>query len=231
MTNFLIIKKARIIKLPSGKYRVISEKGKNLGTFDSKIKANERLSQVEFFKHKDKNSLQDVKKIDLTKIDDFSYSAIMRSLRKQLNQNQILSFLKIFKMYFDKAIKNNLENSERVALQNTLVKFNTIFPLKLDKAMIKNAAISELGDPILVGKYLADIIRFTLNRISPERRQEALSKLRNKIYSLSEYQIAMKNLPATSAMGQSITFVKHVLFNHNPQYIREVLNNITRNLI
>lgn len=42
-----------IRKLPSGKYQVQSEKGKNLGTYDSKKNAEERLIDVEYFKHKD----------------------------------------------------------------------------------------------------------------------------------------------------------------------------------
>ena len=96
--------------------------------------------------------------------------------------------------------------------------------------MVKNAATSELGDPKLVGKYLADIIRFTLTRISPERRPQSIENLKQKIYNLNEQAIAIKTLPPSSALGQSITFVKHVLFNHDARYIREVLNNIVRNL-
>jgi hypothetical protein len=96
--------------------------------------------------------------------------------------------------------------------------------------IVKNAAVTELGDPRLVGKYLADIIRFTLTRITPEKRPNALNSLKRKIYSFNEIEISNKNLPPSSAIGQSLTFVKHVLFNHNARYIREVLNNIVRNL-
>lgn len=45
-----------IRQLSSGKWRVYSEDGKNLGTYDSKSKAEERLKDVEMFKHMDKNS-------------------------------------------------------------------------------------------------------------------------------------------------------------------------------
>jgi hypothetical protein len=42
-----------MIKKTAGGYRVVSEKGKNLGgPYKSKKKAQERLKQVEFFKHK-----------------------------------------------------------------------------------------------------------------------------------------------------------------------------------
>ncbi len=43
-----------IKKLSSGKYRVLSKKGKNLGTFDTKHEAHVRLGQVEAFKKKGK---------------------------------------------------------------------------------------------------------------------------------------------------------------------------------
>jgi hypothetical protein len=41
-----------IKKLKNNKYRVYSEKGKNMGTYDSKSKAKDRLRQIEFFKSK-----------------------------------------------------------------------------------------------------------------------------------------------------------------------------------
>lgn len=219
---------AYIRKLPNGQYRVFSENGRNLGTYDSKNKAKERLKQIEFFKHKDKNSTDDV--IDLTDADGFSYSAIMRKLRQQASKEQVLEFLKLFKKYFDNAIKNNLQKPERVALQNAIVDFGKNNNVKISSELVKNAAISELGESAKVGKYLADIIRFTLTRIKPESRPKSIMRLKHKIYNLNENEIANKKLPASSSMGQSITFVKHVLFNHNPHYIREVLNNIVRNL-
>jgi hypothetical protein len=224
------IKEGRIRKLPNGKYRVISEKGKNLGTSNSKDEAKKRLKQVEYFKHRDHNNIEDKDKLDFTKADDFSYSAIMRCIKHNGTKEQMMSFLKIFKGFFDKAVKEKLQKPEKIALQKTVVKFGKIYPIKISKKMIKNAAISELGNAILVGKYLADIVRFTLNRIPSEKRKTALAKLRQKIYHLNEQQIAMKTMPPYSSLGQSITFIKHVLFNHDAQYIREVLNNITRNL-
>lgn len=226
-----LIIEARIKKLPNGKYRVVSETGKNLGESDSRSGAEKRLRQVEYFKHRDKNSVSDTKEIDLTAAEEFTYSAIMRCLNEQATREQVMDFLKFFKMEFDKALKKAWQKPEKVALQNSLIKFNKKHPIKIKRKLVKKAAMSELGDPVLVGKYLADIIRFTLNRISSEKRPKALASLRKKIYYLDERQISMKDLPATSAMGQSITFVKHVLFNHDQHYVREVLNNIVRNLM
>lgn len=174
---------------------------------------------------------QSIKKIiDLTKATDFSYSAIMREMRKNANKEQVMIFIKLYKKYFDKAIKERLQKPEKIALQNSLIKFKKIYPIKIKNKMVKNAAVSELGDPILVGRYLSDIVKFTLNRLSPAGRPKAINNLRNKFYTLNVNEIAQKNMPAGSAIGQSITFVKHVLFNHDPHYIREVLNSLVRNL-
>jgi hypothetical protein len=225
-----LVKVARIRKLPGGKYRVLSEKGKNLGTSDTKGQAVKRLRQVEFFKHKDKNDTDEKEVIDLMDADDFSYSAIMRKMRERASKDQVKEFLQLFKVQFDKAVKNKLQKPEKVALQNALIKFNKTHPVKVKKKLVKNAAVSELGDPILVGRYLADIVRFTLNRLPPDKRTNAIESLRRKFYAFNVNEIANKNLPPTSAIGQSITFVKHVLFNHDAQYVREVLNNLVRNL-
>jgi hypothetical protein len=224
-----LVKLARIRKLPGGKYRVLSEKGKNLGTSDTKGEAVKRLRQVEWFKHHDKNKAED-KVIDLTGAPELAYSAIMREMRQKAEPQQIRAFLKIYKQHFDNAVKDELQKPEKVALQNALVQFNKRFKIKVDKKLIKNAAISELGDPAIVGKYLSDIVKFTLNRIEPEKRVATIDKLRQKFYSFNADEIAAKTMPPTSAIGQSITFVKHVLFNHEPTYVREVLKSLVRNL-
>lgn len=220
---------AKIKKLPSGKYRVLSEKGKNLGTSNTKQEAVKRLHQVEFFKHQDDNEASE-KVIDLMGAVDFSYSAIMREMRQQASKEQVREFLTLFKKEFDKAVKAKLQKPEKVALQNSLIKFNKKHKIKVKKKLIKNAAVSELGDAMMVGKYLSDIVKFTINRIPADKRGKALDTLRKKFYAFNANEIAQKNLPPTSGIGQSITFVKHVLFNHDPHYIREVLNSLVRNL-
>lgn len=226
---FNLTKDAIIRKQPNGKYRVLSEKGKNLGESDTREGAEKRLRQVEYFKHKDINHTED-EVLDLSDADDWSYSAIMRKLREKGSKEQVRTFLKIYKTCFDKAVKNKLQKPEKVALQNCAVKFSKIYKIKFSKKLVKKAAVAELGDPVLVGKYLANIIKFTLNRISPEKRPGAIDSLRKKLYALNERELSDKKMPPSAAMGQSITFVKTVLFNHDQSYIREVLNNLVRSL-
>lgn len=226
-----LLKLAYIKKMPNGKYRVLSEKGKNLGTYKSRNEAKDRLKQVEFFKHQDDSSADDEDTtIDLMGAIDFSYSAIMREMRQHASKEQLRQFLIFFKKEFDQAVREKFQKPEKIALQNSLIKFNKKHKIKVKKKLVKNAAVSELGDAAQVGKYLADIVRFTLNRIPVERRAAAIQNLKQKFYSFNANEIAQKDLPPTSALGQSITFVKHVLFNHDAFYIRDVLNNLVKNL-
>lgn len=225
-----LIKLAKIKKLPNGKYQVQSEKGKNLGTYKSKDSAKKRLRAVEYFKHFDHSSSDDKDIIDLTDIDEFAYSAIMRKLHQKASQEQTRQFLTLFKKEFDKAIKGKLHKPEKIALQNAMVKFNKLHKVKLDKEVIKTAAITELGNQDQVGKYLSDIVRFTLQRLPSDKQQHAIQSLKTKFSNLNESEISSKQLPQSSALGQAITFVKHVLFNHDAAYVRGVLNSLVRYL-
>lgn len=226
-----LVKIARVRKLPDGRYRVLSQKGKDLGTYKSQRAAEKRLRQVEFFKHLDKSHADDSKKvIDLTGADEFSYSALMRKLRQEAEPEQVKQFLHLFKLQFDKAVKGKVNKPERVALQNAVIKFHKIHPIKLDKKMVKCAAIAELGNADQVGQYLSGIVKFILNRIPVERQAKAIETLKQKFNTMSENEISGKHLPSQAAYGQAITFVKHVLFNQDASYVRAVLNSLSRSL-
>lgn len=234
--NDCIYKFAYIRKLPGGKFKVVSEKNKNLGIFNSEKEAKKRLKQVEYFKYlskkksKDKSEANDKSEIDLSNLDEFSFSCLMRELNKKATKEQMMKFLKLHKICFDKAVKDKIRNPEELALKVAFTKFSKIYNIKINTKIVKTAAVKDLGDPKSVGKYLADIVRFTLKRISPAKRQNSINKLKKKFYYLNENEISLKKMPASSAMGQSITFVKTVLFNHDAKYIREVLNNLVRSL-
>ena len=223
--------KVSFVRKINNKWHVLSQKGKSLGSYDTKEEAVRRLRQIEYFKHhpKDSNKAEEAV-IDLTDADDLSYSAIMRKMRQKASKEQVRVFLKLFKDQFDKAVKNNLQKPEKVALQNALVKFNKLHKIKVSKKLIKNASITELGEASEVGRYLANIFGFILNRLPPESRAKAIESLRNKFYYTNADELSRKVSPPSAAIGQSITFVKHVLLNQEPQYIREVLNELSRNL-
>ena len=69
-----------------------------------------------------------------------------------------------------------------------------------------------------------------MQRISEENRPKSLLSLKNKILNFNEVELSEKKTPASAAIGQCITFLKHILINHNPQYIRAVLNAIAKYL-
>ena len=128
------LKVSYIKKLPNGKYRVLSEKGKNLGTYTSRKDAEKRLRQVEMFKHLKKKAS---KKIDLRDIEEFSYSSIMRKLVKN-NKDVVLHFQKIFKNFFDEEYLKESKDPYNVSLVKTLIKVNKQIPVILSKEMAKN---------------------------------------------------------------------------------------------
>lgn len=225
-----LVKIAKIRRLPDGRYRVLSQKGENLGTYKSRKGAEKRLKQVEYFKHFDHAEADDKSIIDLTDIDEFAYSAIMRKLRLKGTPEQVRQFLNLYKQQFDKAVKGKIHKPERIALQNTMVRFNKLHKVKLDKKMIKTAATTELGNSEQVGRYLADIVRFTLQRLPADKRQHAIESLKQKFAVMNEAEISSKQLPESSALGQAITFVKHILFNHDAHYVKEVLLSLSRTL-
>ncbi len=70
-------KRGNLIKKHNGKFRVLSEKGKNMGTYDTKEEAKERLRQIEFFKLKNrkKSNLDDDLLAVAEEIGKFSKSA------------------------------------------------------------------------------------------------------------------------------------------------------------
>jgi hypothetical protein len=176
-----IHKIAYIGQLSDGRWRVYSEKGKNLGTSKTKGKkgkgwAKKRLQQVEMFKHMDK--------------------------KKKAEQNY-LECLNVVA-----GIEN--DSDERI--------------LKLADRLI------EMGDPERAGRGLADIVKFLMKRISPEKMSKSLTNLRKKIWHLNENAIADKRTPASASLGQSITFIKTVLNGHDPKYIRQILESIVKNL-
>lgn len=92
------------------------------------------------------------------------------------------------------------------------------------------ASTIEMGDPQIAGKGIAEIVKFLMRRIPYDQRTLRLIRLREKINNLNEMEMSTKQMPATSAIGQSISFVKTVLTGHNPKYIRDVLHQVIKHL-
>lgn len=225
-----LVKLARVRKLTNGKYRVFSRDGENMGTYTSLEKAKKKQKEIDYLKNFDHQDAKDGEVIDLTDADDFSYSAITRKIRKTAPKEATKLFLSLFKNQFDRAVKQKLQKPERIALQNALVRLNKHYKIKLNKKLVKNATVAELGNAQQVGAYLANIVKFTLSRVDPAKRYDATMNLQRKFNNMDASDIAIKNMPQSSAVGQSITFVKHVLFGQDAKYIRDVLDSLVRSL-
>jgi transcription termination factor NusB len=211
-----LTKIAYIKHMPNGKWTVLSQKGKSLGEYESKAEAVKRLRQVEYFKRRKKKKASE----------DESYSSLMRELNKN-NDERIEEFQKTFKDAFDAAYINGDEKPEEIALEKAK---EIIAEITYDDLLFKAATSIEMGDPLYAGKYLSEIIKFLLRRISPEKQAKALDLMKRKVWYINEYDIASKKIPASAAYGQAITLLKHILMEHSPNYIRAVLNSIVRNL-
>lgn len=180
--------------------------------FDNIMKADVFV-KVERFKHHKEASKED------------SYSSIMRDLNKHYDEETTHKFQKTFKDTFDKALLAGDEIPEDRALEEAI----KCISLRDDiKAFRKVGTALDLGDPKHAGKYLADLLRFLLRRIRPEKRAKAVETLRKKVYFINEFDIASKKTPPSAAFGQSILLLKHILIEHSPQYIRGVLNNVVK---
>jgi len=237
-----MIKLSFIRKLPNGKYRVVSKKGRNLGTYTTLEEAKERLRMVEWFKHKSKfkkKASETTISTNLNSIKELTYSEIHRQLRQSGDETILEGFRSVFKFYFDLYCYKYPDKCEIMAISKTLNILHAIQPIQLEdrhasniiSGLVKTAEPVNLGDPKIAARYLSDFIKFLLRRISPESRTRSMQNLATKIQNLNELDIASKKTPVSASIGQSITLVKNVLTNQNPQYIREVLKEIANHLM
>ena len=62
----------KIVHLSNGDWQVQSEKGRNMGTYETKKEAEKRLGQVEYFKHMNEKVSKDLETKVRNIIKDFS---------------------------------------------------------------------------------------------------------------------------------------------------------------
>jgi hypothetical protein len=205
-----INKVAFIVKLPGGQWAVKSEKGKILGRYKTKQEAVKRLRSIEFWKHKKKAS------------DNNSYSAIMRKMKKENDDEAMCKFQEEFKKSFDAAYEANSDSPEQEALEKAIESVAS-----KEQTMVKQAAEAlNLGDPLFAGQRLAQLVSFLLSRAKPEKRKHTIDLMKRKLYYLNEYDIGAKKVKGGQMYGQAITLIKNLLMGHNPSYIRNVINTI-----
>jgi hypothetical protein len=107
-----MIKLSYIKKINQNTWRVFSEKGKNMGTYHSLAEAQERLKDIEFFKHKDERVKKYQKESKANRHhhhnhdEELTYSSYLRNVNKTNSEN-VEEVMKKFKKIFDKALLEN----------------------------------------------------------------------------------------------------------------------------
>lgn len=94
-----MIKNAYIKKIDKNTWKVLSEKGKNLGEFHSLESAKKRLRQIEYFKHKN----------------DINYSITFSSLMRNINKykpEEVKNFMENFYKIFNNSLIEGIEQDQ-----------------------------------------------------------------------------------------------------------------------
>lgn len=237
----MIEKEGVIVHREKG-YFVESESGKNLGgPYGSHERAENRLDQVEMFKHMDKKNKRKKKKkrselfyelIAIAQEQDptTTYSSVIRELRKEGDPEKLHAFQRSFKEAFDKSFIDGLEMPEQVALMSVMEQEKKE-AARIERFLkIAQLQPMPLGDAASAANHIIPVIRFLMDRVPSKQRNNFIEKLRQKIWNISELELSNKMVTSGSAIGQAITFVKNILMGHNPAYIREVLKHVATKL-
>jgi hypothetical protein len=81
-----------------------------------------------------------------------------------------------------------------------------------------------------IGSYLANVCKFLLGRMPPDKRARSISTLKQKLYALDDIAISQKHMGGGAPIGQAITLVKSVLHGVSPTLIRQIINSIVAHL-
>jgi hypothetical protein len=233
-----MIKTSYIKQLSNGEYRVYSKSGKNLGTYTSKSEAEDRLKEVEMFKHmKDRkksfdNILNIIKESNEPEVTS-TFSSVMRDINSD-NTESAINFMRSFKESFDKGLIEAIEEPDSAALMQAMNDTDySVFDVRSynNKNMVKMAqTILDMKEPKLAGRTIANMIKHLLNKIEGEDHHAIMQVLRKRILRLNEREIASKKTPGSASLGQSIAFIKNMLSGKDPSYIRNVLQSVSENL-
>jgi transcription termination factor NusB len=112
----------------------------------------------------------------------------------------------------------------------TVRNFQRLFKENFDRLYLEGDESPEETALEVAIKSVEHFHKFLLRRIPDGKRPAAIQAIKKKLYMLNEYEISRKSTPSHSSMGQAITIVKNILLEHNPQYIRNVLNALVKNL-
>lgn len=110
MSNLIRVIQSKIVK-KDNKYQVQSEKGKNLGTYDTKSEAEKRLKQVEMFKHMKKSKQLNMNELDklVKEKEKQDYLDIVKFVQDNgfPTDDELLSYYNTYKENLNKGVYEN----------------------------------------------------------------------------------------------------------------------------
>lgn len=86
----------------------------------------------------------------------------------------------------------------------------------------------EVDAAVRTAQSLFKIFQFMFHRVPQQSKRKFYLRLKGKIIRLSPSDIGMKDMPASSAIGQAIGFTKNILFGLNPMFVKRVMMELTK---
>lgn len=153
-----------------------------------------------------------------------TYSAMMREINK--NQPEIREeFMRKFKDAFDRAMEQNLEDHQTIALMEAKKSLGS----NINYRLYSLGQIMMSSNPTQVGQSLAQVVKVLLSRV-PHDKAKAYGIIRNKILSINPGSLSSQDFPATASYGQAITLIKTMLYGYDLKFVTEALNSLVKNL-
>jgi hypothetical protein len=137
--------------------------------------------------------------IDLTKIEEFSFSCIVRALRKHLDYKDVMKFIKFFKTEFDDAIINKVNKPAKIALEKAVASFSDLFDLKFSKNLVKeafltNEKVNDVASHIVNTRYRMKTAQLNSVNVSEQEKYQAKKTLLMFKYCIKFLTLATDHL-------------------------------------
>lgn len=153
-----------------------------------------------------------------------TYSAMMREINK--NRPEIREeFMRKFKDAFDRAMEENLEDHQTIALMEAKKSLGS----NINYRLYSLGQLAMTNNPTQVGQTLAKVVKVLLSRV-PHDQAKAYSTIRNKIMTIDPGSLASQDFPVTASYGQAITLIKTMLYGYDLKFVTQALNSLVKNL-
>lgn len=99
---------------------------------------------------------------------------------------------------------------------------------KRDFELSKRAQVFDEAAVRRTAESLFKIVEFLFYRVPAVDRGKFYSRVRGKIIRIDPNEIALKKMPPSAVIGQSVGIAKNILNGLNPAFIQSVLTELVR---